>query len=153
MRAAFADAPALDALLSRFVSYQPAEVVEFRKAIELFSAEVGGLSDALRGVITEQLVANPQFKTALNEFLALAKQAINPNVEMADVREMIIQHILTEDIFMRVFDETEFHRENAIAVKLQEVAGSFYKGSMKRQHRRPNSPILRNHQCKSLPNF
>ena len=50
---------------------------------------------------------------------------------MADVREMIIQHVLTEDIFMRVFDEAEFHRENVIAHKLQEVAGTFYHGDTK----------------------
>ena len=132
MRAAFTDASALDRLLTRFVSYQPAEVVEFRKAIELFSAEVGGLADTLRRVITEQLADNPQFKTALDEFLELARKAINPNIEMADVREMIIQHVLTEDIFMRVFDEAEFHRENIIARKLQEVAGTFYHGETKR---------------------
>ncbi|OGN76487.1 MAG: DNA methyltransferase [Chloroflexi bacterium GWB2_49_20] len=132
MRTAFNNAPALDALLTRFVSYQPAEVVEFRKAIELFCAEVGGLADTLRRVITEQLADNLQFKTALTEFLELARKAINPNIELADVREMIIQHVLTEDIFMRVFDEAEFHRENIIARKLQEVAGTFYHGETKR---------------------
>ncbi len=69
---------------------------------------------------------------ALDEFLELARKAINPKIEMADVREMIIQHVLTEDIFMRVFDEAEFHRENVIARKLQEVAGTFYHGETKR---------------------
>ena len=68
----------------------------------------------------------------MSEFLELAKKAINPKIEMADVREMIIQHVLTEDIFMRVFDEAEFHRENVIARKLAEVAGTFYKGETKR---------------------
>jgi predicted helicase len=48
------------------------------------------------------------------------------------VREMIIQHVLTEDIFMRVFDEAEFHRENVIARKLAEVAGTFYRGDTKK---------------------
>ncbi|GER80449.1 MAG: type ISP restriction/modification enzyme [Anaerolineales bacterium] len=131
-RADFSDAAALDALLTKFVGYEPKEVSEFHKAIELFSAEVGGLAEALREVISEQLSVNSQFSGALAEFLELAKKAINPKIEMADVREMIIQHVLTEDIFMRVFDEAEFHRENVIARKLQEVAGTFYKGEMKR---------------------
>jgi predicted helicase len=131
-RADFADAKALDALLTRFVSYQPQEVREFHKAIALFSAEVGGLARVLREVIEEQLSINPSFQAALSEFLELARKAINPKVEMADVREMIIQHVLTEDIFMRVFDEAEFHRENVIAHKLAEVAGTFYKGETKR---------------------
>jgi len=132
MRAAFSDANALDALITRFVSYEPKEVSEFHKAIELFSAEVGGLAEVLRAVISEQLTVNSEFSAALSEFLALAQKAINPKIEMADVREMIIQHVLTEDIFMRVFDEAEFHRENVIARKLAEVAGTFYKGETKR---------------------
>ena len=57
---------------------------------------------------------------------------INPKIEIADIREMIGPYLLTEDIFMRVFDEAEFHRENAIARKLQEVAGTFYTGETKR---------------------
>lgn len=129
--ASFDDAHALDALLASFAGYEPPEVREFHKAIELFSGEVGGLAAALRDIIDEQIAANEAFKTALDEFLELARKAINPKIEMADMREMIIQHLLTEDIFMRVFDEAEFHRDNVIARKLQEVAGTFYKGAVK----------------------
>jgi len=132
LTAAFTDARALDTLLTRFVGYEPPEVHEFHKAIELFSAEVDGLAAALRGVIEDQVSANAAFKAALTEFLELARKAINPRIEMADVREMVIQHVLTEDIFMRVFDEAEFHRDNVIAHKLAEVAGTFYTGAAKR---------------------
>ncbi len=132
LRAAFSDAKALDFLLTKFISYEPKEVSDFHKAIELFSAEVGGLAEVLRAVISDQLSVNSGFSDALNEFLELAQKAINPKIELADVREMIIQHVLTEDIFMRVFDEAEFHRENVIAQKLAEVAGTFYKGETKR---------------------
>ena len=132
LRADFKDATALDAVLTRFVSYEPKEVAEFHKAIELFSAEVDGLAAILRDIIEDQVQTNAKFKTALNEFLELSRKTINPKVEIADIREMIIQHVLTEDIFMRVFDEAEFHRENAIARKLQEVAEAFYTGETKR---------------------
>jgi predicted helicase len=132
LEAAFSDAKSLDALLSRFVGYEPKEVSEFHKAIELFSAEVGGLAEVLRAVISEQVSSNQAFSEALNQFLELAQKAINPKIELADVREMIIQHVLTEDIFMRVFDEAEFHRENVIAQKLAEVSGTFYKGDTKK---------------------
>lgn len=132
LRANFSDAKALDTLITRFVSYEPKEVSEFHKAIELFSAEVGGLAEVLREVIGNQVNSNSAFAEALSQFLELAKKAINPKIEMADVREMIIQHVLTEDIFMRVFDEAEFHRENVIASKLAEVAGTFYRGDTKK---------------------
>lgn len=132
LRADFANAAALDALLTLFVGYESPEVRAFHKAIEQFSADVPQLAATLRTVIDEQVGANAGFRSALDEFLELCKKAINPKIEMADVREMVIQHVLTEDIFMRVFDEAEFHRENVIARKLQEVAGTFYHGETKR---------------------
>lgn len=132
MRADFGDAARLDAVLARFVSYQPPEVTEFHKAIALFSQEVGGLAEVLREVISDQFAVSSGFSQAMGEFLELCRSAINPKVEMADAREMVIQHVLTEDIFMRVFDEAEFHRENVIARKLQEVAGTFYRGETKK---------------------
>jgi predicted helicase len=131
MWADFNNAPTLDELLTLFVGYERPEVHEFHKAIEQFSADVPALAKTLREIIDEQYAGNINFKNALEEFLVLCKKAINPNIEMADVREMIIQHVLTEDIFMRVFDEADFHRENIIARKLQEVAGTFYTGATK----------------------
>jgi len=132
LTAQFNDAAALDRLLALFVNYEPPEVTAFHKAIEQFSADVPGLAQALRCIIDEQLAANPVFRQALQEFLELCQKAINPKVELEDVREMIIQHVLTEDIFMRVFDEADFHRENVIAHKLALVANTFYHGDTKR---------------------
>ena len=129
LRADFTDVAALDVLLTRFVSYEPREVTEFHRAIEQFNADVPALAAELRAIIEEQYAASPAFQKALNEFLALCQKAINPHVEMADAREMIIQHVLTEDIFMTVFDEPQFHRENAIARMLQEVVDTFYYGT------------------------
>ncbi|HZY42138.1 MAG TPA: N-6 DNA methylase, partial [Anaerolineae bacterium] len=131
-RSAFTEAATLDALLNRFVTYEPSEVTEFHRAIEQFNADVPALAEELRHIIDEQVAANAAFKAALSEFLELAQKAINPRVELADAREMIIQHILTEDIFMTVFDEPQFHRENAIARKLQEVVSTFYHGATQR---------------------
>jgi hypothetical protein len=54
LAAAFNDPAALDRLLARFVGYEPAEVQEFHKAIELFSQEIAGLAETLRVVIQEQ---------------------------------------------------------------------------------------------------
>jgi predicted helicase len=132
MRADFSEDYALDEILTLFVSYEPPEVRAFHKAIQQFSADVPMLAQTLREIIEEQYSVNETFKKALGEFLELCKKSVNPKVEMADMREMIIQHVLTEDIFMRVFDDADFHRENVIAQKLQEVAGTFYHGDTKR---------------------
>lgn len=131
-RADFADTQALDFLLSQFVSYEPPQVREFRKAIDQFSEDVPKLAETLRTIIEEQTASNDLFREKSLALLEHFRKAINPNIQMADIREMIIQHILTEDIFMRIFDDAEFHRENNVAVKLSEIANTFYTGTTKR---------------------
>lgn len=131
-RADFADTQALDSLLTRFVSYESPQIREFRKAIDQFSADVPKLAETLRGIIEEQTETNDRFKERSLSLLEHFKKAINPSIQMADIREMIIQHILTEDIFMRIFNDADFHRENNIAVKLSEIASTFYTGTTKK---------------------
>jgi predicted helicase len=43
-----------------------------------------------------------------------------------DVREMLIQHILTEDIFAKVFNDPEFHRKNNVAAELYKLEDTLF---------------------------
>ncbi len=67
-----------------------------------------------------------------DNFLEICRKSINPEISLEDVREMIIQHILTEDIFINIFNESQFHRENNIARELQGVIETFFTGNTKR---------------------
>ncbi|MCO5184070.1 MAG: N-6 DNA methylase [Anaerolineae bacterium] len=131
-RVTMLNAAALDALLGRFVSYESREVRAFREAIERFKEDVPALAETLRDIIRTQYEKNARFRKEAALFLELAQEAINPAVELADVREMLIQHILTQDIFNRIFDDPHFHQENAIARELGGVVGTFYTGTTRR---------------------
>ena len=110
------DDPAqLQRLLELFFGYERAEIAEFRKAVEQFKADLPAVLGALRDMIEGQLRDNAAFRAAASAFLKHAQETINPNVTDADVREMLIQHILTEEIFAKVFDEADFHRQNNVA--------------------------------------
>jgi len=63
----------------------------------------------------------------------MAKASINPDVSADDVKEMMIQHILSADIFNTIFDEPHFHQENNIARELNKVVDTFFTGSIRRQ--------------------
>ncbi|MDP3316489.1 MAG: type ISP restriction/modification enzyme [Devosia sp.] len=45
---------------------------------------------------------------------------------------MLIQHILTEEIFANVFNDSDFHRDNNIAKELYALEGAFFTGAVKR---------------------
>jgi predicted helicase len=59
-------------------------------------------------------------------FLKHAQETINPSVAAADLREMLIQHILTEELFAHVFDNADFHRHNNIAHELYRLEETFF---------------------------
>ena len=132
LRVSMRDADALDRLLTAFLSYERPEIAEFRKAIELFKADLPMILARLREIIEEAGQTKPQFCAARDKLLETCRNSINPNVTPLDVREMLIQHILTEDLFLSVFHETQFHRENVVAKELQAVTDTFLVGSFKK---------------------
>lgn len=132
MRVNMQDAIALDKLVRRFIEFERPELQTFRQAITQFKQDMPEVLNALRELITSQAKINPQFKAALNTFLKLCQDNINADIVIDDAREMLIQHILTEDIFNTVFGDTQFHRENNIARELQKVADTFFTGSTKK---------------------
>jgi len=132
MRVQMANAEALDRLLTAFISYERPEMRTFREAIEKFKENVPTIATTLRDMIAEQQQSNARFKKASAAFWELCKESINPEITQEDIREMIIQHILTEDIFNTIFDETQFHRENNIAKELMKVEETFFTGTTKR---------------------
>ncbi len=131
-RVSMKDAKALDNCLTRFINYERPEVKSFRIAIELFKQDIPKVAETLQSLINEQETTNPKYKAERNKFLKLCHDSINPEVTKEDVREMMIQHILTEDIFNTIFDETQFHRENNIAHQLESVINTFFTGTTKR---------------------
>ena len=131
-RVAMAEADKLDALLTHFIHYERPEVKDFRQAIEQFKADLPTVLKALRNTLDAQDKTNLPFKAAFKSLFTLCQQSINPKINAFDIREMIIQHILTEDIFLTVFNESPFHRENVVARHLETVVNSFFTGTLRR---------------------
>lgn len=133
MRAQMLDTKELNRLLSLFFAYERKEIADFRRAVAQFKSDLPAVLEALRERIDDAYAGNAAFKTAAEAFLAQAKATINPAVTETDVREMLIQHILTEEIFAHVFNEGDFHRENNIAQALYGLEAKFFTGAVKRE--------------------
>jgi len=133
MRCKTDDGHELQRLLDLFFGWQRPEIAEFRKAIAQFKADLPAVLTELRRRIDDAQSTNAAYQADAAAFLKQAKSAINPSVTADDVREMLIQHILTEDIFARVFGNDDFHRENNVAKALHALDSSFWRGDVKRQ--------------------
>ncbi len=123
----------LHRLIRSFLDYELPEIEEFRQAQQQFKADLPTVIGNLREAVVKAEANNPEYQEAAVAFLELCKQSISPAVSAADVREMLLQHILTKDIFLRVFGEDQFHRENNVAGRLEALEQTFFTGDVRRQ--------------------
>ncbi|MBN2030772.1 N-6 DNA methylase [bacterium] len=121
MRAPVRDADKLHSIITEFISFKSDTVHKFEDALEKFKADIPVIVETLRKRIDETRIHNKNFIAASEAFLELCRAEINPDITAADVREMMIQHILTSDIFNKIFDDPDFHRHNNIARELEKL--------------------------------
>ena len=122
----------LHRLIRAFLDYELSQIEEFRQAQQQFKADLPAVIGNLREAVESAEASNPDYQAAAAGFLALCQQTISPAVSAGDVREMLLQHILTQDIFLRVFAEDQFHRENNVARRLDALEQTFFTGDLRR---------------------
>ncbi len=132
MRVPMKDADKLDAIITQFISFKSEYIYNFEKALEYFKADIPTIVETLRKRIDESGKTNTKYIEVAENFLSLCKAEINPDITEADIREMMIQHILTSDIFNKVFDDPEFHRHNSIAKELEKLIDTLFTYSERR---------------------
>ena len=123
----------LHRLITIFLDYELPEIGEFRQARQQFATDLPAVLENLRQAVAEAEEGNANYQDGAARFLEQCRQSISPAVSEADVREMLLQHILTQDIFLRVFAEDQFHRENNVARQLSALERTFFTGDVRRQ--------------------
>lgn len=126
MRIPMRDAEKLHTLITAFISFKNETVYKFETALENFKADIPKIVEALRSQIETTGQTNPAFIKDRETFWELCKAEINPEITLADVREMMIQHLLTSDIFNRIFNDSDFHRHNTIARELEKLVNALF---------------------------
>ena len=123
----------LHRLIAAFLNFVTREVEEFRQAWQQFKEDLPAVLSSLRRDVAAAAATNAGYQTAAAGFLDLCHRTISPAVTDFDVQEMLIQHTLTKDIFLRVFSEDQFHQENNIARQLDALERSFMTGDFRRE--------------------
>ena len=111
----------LAGLLTQFYRHETPDFSSFEEAVDRFAGEVPQIAQGLQQRINEARVSNAAFQRAFADFMALCSEALNPNISRAAVEEMLIQHLLTERLIRRVFDQENFVRRNVIAAEVEKV--------------------------------
>lgn len=108
-------------VLQTFFAYQEENISAWHDAVAEFKEIVPELGERLAELIETERQDNPHFHDVFTKFHQQCQNSINPNLSIAAVEEMLIQHLLTERIFATVFDNRDFTRRNIIAREIETV--------------------------------
>ena len=119
-------------VLQRLFLYSGATFSDWYDAVNKFSDRIPALAAKLKELVEEQHKTNTAFKEAFAGFYQTCLASINPDLSQAAVEEMLIQHILTERIFLKVFDRSDFTNRNIIAIEIEKVSKALMQYSVSR---------------------
>lgn len=123
----------LVSILKDFFRYQPRIHDQWTSAVLEFKDKVPELARNLLSLIKAEYNVNRPFREAQMAFKELIREAINPNISDQTVEEMFVQHLLTERIFRKVFDNPEFAHRNIIAREIEKVIATLTSRYFSRQ--------------------
>jgi uncharacterized protein YdiU (UPF0061 family) len=104
------DPKQLASLLNEFYAYTEPEIDSFEQAVDEFQERVPELAKGLVEKIAEAHKTYKKFQAAFDSFFTLCQQTLNPNISITAVDEMLVQHLLTERLIRKIFDNSEFTR-------------------------------------------
>jgi hypothetical protein len=119
-------------LLNQFLTYTEPDIASFEVAVQEFKERVPELARALLGIIEKEYTGNRKFIAAFDAFAELCRTSLDSKIGTDVIKEMLIQHLLTERLFTTVFDNPDFIRRNAIAAEIEKVIDALTSRSFNR---------------------
>jgi predicted helicase len=119
-------------VVTQFFEYKAPRIREWQDAVEKFSARIPELAEAVKKTIAVERANSPSFVRSFEAFHTLCRQAINPDLTEDAVERMLVQHLLTERIFRKIFNDPDFRSRNVIAAEIEKVISELTKRSLNR---------------------
>ncbi len=126
------DKKAFEALLEKFFSYTSKDIQEYNRSQAEFFEHIPDLIKEIR-LYLDEADKDSKYKEKIQQFENVLKKAINPNITRFETREIIVQHLLTIDIFNSVFSEFDFAKYNPVAQEINELTSSVLNQGIQRK--------------------
>ena len=94
---------------------------DYRDALGRFGENLGGIIDRTRKTVDMAIMGNAAYKVAAKKLLGMFRETISDAITLSDIRDMLVQHILTYRIFSMVYDVEAFQGTNAVARELESL--------------------------------
>ena len=111
----------IEALQSLF-SHPNIAYDDWYTAVADFKDHIIALATELQKLVAQEQKESIEFRKAFDVFYLICQFSINRDLAKDQVEEMLIQHILTERIFRKVFEKSDFVSRNIIAVEIEKIS-------------------------------
>ncbi|MBV8437756.1 MAG: DEAD/DEAH box helicase [Silvibacterium sp.] len=118
------DPASLVDLLQQFFGWRERHLDDWDRAVTEFSERIPDIAQGAIKLIEAERKTNKVFIERFAAFAEVCRESINPDLTDQVIEEMLVQHLLTERIFRRIFDNPEFSRRNVIAAEIEKVIDS-----------------------------
>ncbi|BCL82183.1 TIR domain-containing protein [Ktedonobacteria bacterium brp13] len=120
-------------LIKQFVTYTEPDIANFETAVGEFKQRIPELAKALLDSIEKEQKQNKKFITAFDTFTELCRTSLDPKISDNTIKEMLVQHLLTERLFRTIFGNADFVNRNVIAAEIERVIQALTSRSFDRQ--------------------
>ncbi len=120
-------------VVKQFFAWEEPAQERWEQAVPEFAEKVPDIARGLEALIDGERRKNKRFIEAFAQFLQTCRTAINPNLSEEAVEKMLVQHLLTERIFRKVFDNSDFTHRNVVAQQIERVIDALTSQSFSRQ--------------------
>ncbi len=111
-------------ILELFFEHRQPHEVDWEEAVLKFSEKIPDLAGGVTTILEAEHKKNADFRAKFQAFADLCRQSINPDLTDDAIHKMLVQHLLTERIFRKVFNNQEFLSRNVIAAEIEKVIRS-----------------------------
>lgn len=111
----------LVSVLKCLFEYKTDTQMEWEKAVDEFKQRIPESAEIVVKLIEEERKSNQAFIKSFDTFTEICRTSINPNISIDAIEEMLVQHLLTERIFRKVFENPDFINRNIIASEIDSV--------------------------------
>ena len=104
-------------VLELFFEHKQSHEVDWEEAVTKFAEKIPDLAKGVTEILAKEYDKNATFRENFQSFADLCRQSINPDLNDDAIRKMLVQHLLTERIFHKVFNNQEWlqrHFLNAV---------------------------------------
>jgi len=93
----------------------------YEEALKEFASDLDEIINETEALIELRIKNTPRYVAEAKAMLQICHDVVSDKMSIADIKDMLIQHVITYKTFKLVYDNTDFHTTNVVAKLLERL--------------------------------